>query len=251
MRIPYIVGNWKMNMGFDEAYDFLEALNEKYNLDSSEVMVGIACQAPLLVPMIAEFYDSDIRIGAQTCCNHEAGAYTGEISPQLLAECETDFCIIGHSERRQYYSETDEAINEKARLLLAHGITPIICVGETLEQFENNETKATIERQIAICCQDLALENCVIAYEPVWAIGTGKTATPEIAQKVCLLIRDKLRTMYQDLADKIIIQYGGSVNPGNIKELMACADIDGALVGGASLKIADFTKLIEYSKVLK
>ncbi|MDR1782546.1 MAG: triose-phosphate isomerase [Bacilli bacterium] len=247
MRIPYIVGNWKMNIGFDEAYDFLEELNKIYTTEMTHnIRVGIALQAPLLVPMIAEFYDGNFLIGAQTCCDHLEGAYTGEISPVILAECETNFCIIGHSERRQYYNESDEAINTKAKLLLECGIEPIICVGETLEQFENNQTKEVIEAQIEKCCKDINISECVIAYEPVWAIGTGKSATSKIAQEVCHLIREKIRMMYPEDADNVIIQYGGSVNSKNIKELMACEDIDGALVGGASLKIDSFKELIKY-----
>ncbi|MDR3215270.1 MAG: triose-phosphate isomerase [Bacilli bacterium] len=246
MRKPFIIGNWKMNMGFDEAYEFIDGLIERLSTQQLDVFVGIACQSPLLVPMIAEFYHEEIFLGAQNCNDHLSGAYTGEVSATILNEIETDFCIIGHSERRQYYNETNESVNKKAKLLLDYDIKPIICVGETLEQFENNHTKEVIEKQVKDCLKDLDIKKCVIAYEPIWAIGTGKTATTAIAQDICSLIRENLRAMYGDKADEVTIQYGGSVKANNIKELMACPDIDGALVGGASLNLDEFVAILTY-----
>ena len=241
MRKPIIIGNWKMNMSIAAGLAFIEQLNKI----ESTIDVGIACQAISLVQMKEKAHN--VLIGAQNVNDNVSGAYTGEISVDLLSEAKLDFCLVGHSERRQYYNESDEAVNKKAKLLLERNIIPVICVGETLEQYEANETKAVIEKQISIATKELAIEKCVIAYEPVWAIGTGKSATSQIAQDVCHLIREKISEMYDTKkADLVRIQYGGSVSPENIGELMACPDIDGALVGGASLKIDSMTKLITY-----
>lgn len=241
MRKAIIIGNWKMNMGLREGLTFLGALE---NVDT-DIEVGLAPQFVSLQVMINNA--DKVLIGAQNTHEAAAGAFTGEISSVLLKEIYADFCIVGHSERREYYNETDFKVNLKAKQLLEHDIMPIICVGETLAQFENNETNEVIKKQVNESCKDLNIENCVIAYEPVWAIGTGKTATSQIAQDVCLMIRNILSEMYSsDIANKVRIQYGGSVNADNIAELMACPDIDGALVGGASLDIDKFSKLITY-----
>lgn len=241
MRTPIIIGNWKMNMGIKEGVEFLKEL-ETLKFD---IQAGIGVQAISLVDMKKNA--SKVLIGAQNVHQELDGAYTGEISSELLAEANVDFCIVGHSERRQYYNETDENVNLKAKQLLSKDIMPVICVGETLEQYEANETKNVVEKQVEISCKDINIENCVIAYEPVWAIGTGKSATFEIAQNVCKIIREKLTEMYsQEDADKVRIQYGGSVKPETIADLMKCPDIDGALVGGASLKVASFEQLINY-----
>lgn len=241
MRKPIIIGNWKMNMGISEGLDFLKKLEK---VDFS-IEVGLGIQAISLISMKQQ--SNKVFIGAQNVHEQKNGAYTGEISCDLLKEANIDFAIIGHSERRQYYNETDNCINKKAQLLLQDNILPVICVGETLVQYEASQTKEVVEKQIEITCKDLDVSKCVIAYEPVWAIGTGKSATFEIAQNICSIIRNKLATMYtQELADKVRIQYGGSVNENNISELMACPDIDGALVGGASLKIESFMQLVNY-----
>jgi len=250
MRRPIIIGNWKMNMKILQGLNFLEDLEDiAKQMDKDYVLfdIGVAPQSIALRPMrlSAEY----ILIGAQNCSEHLSGAYTGELSAELLSEVRINFCIVGHSERRQYFNETDEMVNEKAKILLEQGVMPVICVGETLEQYEAGQTKEVIENQVEIAMKDLAIEKCVIAYEPVWAIGTGKTATAQIAQDVCLLIRSKIAEMYDlEKANKVRIQYGGSVNPENIKELMDCPDIDGALVGGASLKLDSFEKLIKYKE---
>lgn len=240
MRKKIIIGNWKMNMSLKNGLDFLKQLEQVKTTKE----VGIAAQAPSLYSMKQQA--SHILIGAQNVHEEKSGAYTGEISIELLQEMKIDFAIIGHSERRQYYNENDEKINLKAKQLLAHNIMPVICVGETLQQFEAGKTLDIINKQLEVACADLDIKNCVIAYEPIWAIGTGKTASVEIAQNICQAIREKISKMYSEKdAQDLRIQYGGSVNESNIKELLACPDIDGALVGGASLKIADFTKLIE------
>lgn len=240
MRKPIIIGNWKMNMGLKDGLIFLKELEQV----TTNKEVGIACQAPLLERMKANAHN--VLIGAQNVHEETKGAYTGEISVELLKELNVDFAIIGHSERRTYYNENDEKINLKAKQLQANNIMPVICVGETLEQFESGKTLEVINKQVEVACKDLDIEKCVIAYEPVWAIGTGKTATTEIAQNICSAIREKLSKLYNsEQANKVRIQYGGSVNESNIKDLLDSPDIDGALVGGASLKIADFIKLIE------
>ena len=242
MRKPIIIGNWKMNMAIAEGLEFIEQMNKI----STKIEVGIACQAISLLPM-KKAASQNVLIGAQNINDELKGAFTGELSVELLEEAKIDFCIIGHSERRQYYNETDETVNKKAKLLLERDLLPVICVGESLEQYEAKQTKEVIEKQVTSAIKDLDVSKCVIAYEPIWAIGTGKSATAQIAQDVCHLIREKIADLTsKETADQVRIQYGGSVNPENINELMACPDIDGALVGGASLKIASFEKLITY-----
>lgn len=242
MRKPIIIGNWKMNMSLADSLLFLQELDKiPFKID-----VGIAPQY-LALPAMLNAKASSVLLGAQNAHESLSGAYTGEVSVALLKEIKADFCIVGHSERRQYYNETDGKVNLKAKQLLAHDITPVICVGETLSQFENEETAQVIREQVEVTCANLEIDRCVIAYEPVWAIGTGKTATSQIAQDICHLIREILTEMYsKELATKVRIQYGGSVNPENIVELMNCPDIDGALVGGASLDLTKFEKLITY-----
>lgn len=242
MRQPLIIGNWKMNMSIADSVDFIKDLNETNN---SVAQVGLAPQYPCLNDMVKT--KGEILVGAQNVNDHLSGAYTGEVSVELLAELKVDFCIIGHSERRMYYNETDSAINTKAKLLLENKIMPVICVGESEEEYDNGKTSEVITRQIKESCADLDIKKCAIAYEPVWAIGTGKSATSEIAQSVCAQIRAILATMYDsNTADAVRIMYGGSVKETNIAEYMAQEDVDGALVGGASLKIDSFTSLINY-----
>lgn len=243
MRKPFIVGNWKMNMMQHDAIEFIKNLEHS----SGNVEVGIAAQAISLTNL--KNLNEKVLIGAQNVNDNISGAYTGEISADLLKEANIDFCIIGHSERRAYYNENDESINKKAKLLLEREITPIICVGESLKEYEANQTNDVIIKQVSIACANLNIENCVIAYEPIWAIGTGKSATSQIAQEVAYLIRMQLTKMYNATkASKVRIQYGGSVNAENINEYLSCLDVDGALVGGASLKIDEFTKLIKYGE---
>lgn len=241
MRKPFIIGNWKMNMLNSEAVAFINNLDQLPN----NVEVGIAAQAITLNNLVG--LNKQVLIGGQNVHHELKGAFTGEISAELLKEAQVDFCIIGHSERRAYYNENDEKINQKARLLIERSITPIICVGETIDQYEAGLTQEIIINQISIACADLEIEKCVIAYEPVWAIGTGKSATAKIAQDIALLIREQLTKMYsKQQSDQVRILYGGSVKPANIKEYLSCSDVDGALVGGASLIVEDFLKLVNY-----
>lgn len=240
MRKPIIIGNWKMNMSLKGGLSFLSKLEKNVN---EKIEVGIAVQSVSLVDMIS--HSNNVLIGAQNCFYEDAGPYTGEISPVLLKEIKTKFCIVGHSERRALFNETNEMVNKKACKLLDNNITPVICVGEMFEQHEKKQTKETIKKQIKECCQDLKVENCIIAYEPVWAIGTGETPRLDEIQAIGALIRSELTKMYSaKQAGQVRIQYGGSVSEENIKQLLELEDIDGALVGGASLKIKSFSKLI-------
>lgn len=240
MRKPIIIGNWKMNMSLKGGLSFLNKLEKNVN---EKIEVGIAVQSVSLVNMISQ--SNNVLIGAQNCFYEDAGPYTGEISPVLLKEIKTKFCLVGHSERRALFNETNEMVNKKALKLLENNITPVICVGEMFEQHEKKQTKETIKKQIRECCQDLKIENCIIAYEPVWAIGTGETPRLDEIQAIGALIRAELTKMYSaKQAGQVRIQYGGSVSEENIKQLLELEDIDGALVGGASLKIKSFSKLI-------
>lgn len=194
---------------------------------------------------------TNVKVGAQNVHFEEKGAFTGEISPKMLKEIGTEYVIIGHSERRQYYAETDESVNKKIKAALNHELKPIVCVGETLEQREAGITKDFVTTQVKNAFEGLEKEDAkkiIIAYEPIWAIGTGKTASKEDANEVCCWIREEIRSLYGDIADEIIIQYGGSVKSSNAKELFSMPDIDGGLVGGASLDAEDFSKIVNYTK---
>lgn len=194
---------------------------------------------------------TNVKVGAQNVHFEEKGAFTGEISPKMLKEIGTEYVIIGHSERRQYYAETDESVNKKIKAALNHDLKPIVCVGETLEQREAGITKDFVTTQVKNAFEGLEQEDAkkiIIAYEPIWAIGTGKTASKEDANEVCSWIREEIRSLYGDIADEIIIQYGGSVKSSNAKELFSMPDIDGGLVGGASLDAEDFSKIVNYTK---
>src|SRR5699024_8490575 len=190
-----------------------------------------------------------IKISAQTMHEADNGAFTGEISPTMLTDIGVSHVVIGHSERREYYGETNESVNKKTKAALTHGLVPIVCVGESLEQREANETMAVVEEQVTAALKDIAeadVKKVIIAYEPIWAIGTGKTATSEQANEVCSYIRSVVETVASnETAEELIIQYGGSVNPDNVDELLAKSDIDGALVGGASIEASSFIKLLE------
>jgi triosephosphate isomerase len=250
-RIPLIAGNWKMNKTVDEAVDMLVQLKDMIK-DVEGVEAAVCPTFTALYSVGKLLAGTNIALGAQNCYWEEKGAYTGEIAPPMLKEIGCQYCIIGHSERRQYFNETDENINKKATALYKVGIVPIICVGETLEQREKGVTMKVVETQIRGCLAGLPADKVVetvIAYEPVWAIGTGKTATPEQAQEVHAFIRSILTDLYgEDVAQKMRIQYGGSVKPDNVKELMAQPDIDGALVGGASLDAEKFSALIMFKQ---
>lgn len=248
MRTPLIAGNWKMYKTPREAVSFVEEL--KTAVDGVEGVDVLLCPAfPALVPVAEALSGSEIRLGAQNMYWETEGAYTGEISPGMIKEAGCTYVIIGHSERRQYFGETDEMVARKARAALDAGLVPIICVGETIDQRQAGRTGEVIERQVRGCLQGLQADEVgglVVAYEPVWAIGTGLTASPEDAQEVNALIRRLVEGLYNaETAQAARIQYGGSVKPGNAATLMAQPDIDGALIGGASLKVADFVGIIK------
>ena len=246
-RRKIIAGNWKMNKTPSETTALINEL--KPLVANDEVDVVFCVPAIDIIPAIDAAKGSNIQIGAENMYYEESGAYTGEIAPNMLTDVGVQYVIIGHSERREYFAETDETVNKKVLKAFEHGITPIICCGETLTQREQGIAIDFIRTQIKIAFQNVSADNAsnsVIAYEPIWAIGTGKTATTAQAEEVCKAIRECIKEVYgSDVAEKIRIQYGGSVNAGNAAELFAEADIDGGLVGGASLK-PDFGKIVNY-----
>ncbi len=249
MRKKIIAGNWKMNKTPSEAKKLIEEL--KPLCVNPEVDVVFCVPAIDIPAAISAVRGSKIKIGAENMYFEESGAYTGEVSPAMLNDLGIKYVIIGHSERREYFAETDETVNKKVLKAFEHGITPIICCGESLKQREQGITMDWIRMQIKIAFLNVTADQAkkaVIAYEPIWAIGTGKTATTEQAEEVCAGIRKCIQEIYdKKTANAIRIQYGGSVNAGNAAELFAQADIDGGLVGGASLK-ADFGKIVCYNK---
>lgn len=248
-RRKIIAGNWKMNKTPSEAKALVAEL--KPLVSNPDVDVVFCVPAIDIVPAMEAAQGTNISIGAENVYFEEKGAYTGEISPAMLKDAGVKYVIIGHSERRQYFAETDQTVNKKLLKLLEHGFTPIVCCGESLDQRESGITMDWIRMQIKIAFQGVAAEQAaktVIAYEPIWAIGTGKTATTEQAEEVCRGIRETIAGLYnQETAEKIRIQYGGSMNAGNCKELLGQPDIDGGLVGGASLK-PDFGQIVNYNK---
>ena len=249
MRKHIVAGNWKMNCTFDEADELINGIME--NLENSELPREtqlIVCPPFPYLEMTSDYAnDSYFMVGAQNVSDQEKGAYTGEVSAEMLESMEIDYCIVGHSERRGYYGETDKIVAAKVDQLLKHGLKPIVCVGEVLEEREAGKQLDVVKRQVEEGLFHLTAEQMkevVIAYEPVWAIGTGKTATPEQAQEIHAHIRSLLTAKYgRELADEISILYGGSCKPSNAKELFACPDIDGGLIGGASLKAEDFVAI--------
>lgn len=246
-RKKIIAGNWKMNMTPSEA---VALVNELKPLVANEDVDVVFCVPAIdIIPAMEAAKGSNICIGAENMYYEEKGAYTGEISPNMLVDAGVKYVIIGHSERREYFAETDETVNKKVLKAFEHGITPIVCCGETLTQREQGITIDWIRQQIKIAFLNVTADQAktaVIAYEPIWAIGTGKVATTEQAEEVCAAIRVCIGEIYDEAtAEAIRIQYGGSVNAGNAAELFAQADIDGGLVGGASLK-ADFGKIVNY-----
>ncbi|WP_462411041.1 triose-phosphate isomerase [Neobacillus sp. Marseille-QA0830] len=248
MRKPIIAGNWKMNKTLPEAKSFAEEV--KGLIPASDKMDSVICAPALFLQSLLEVTEgSEVKIGAQNMHFEESGAFTGEISPKALADLGVHYVIIGHSERREMFNETDESVNKKVQSAFKYNLTPIVCCGETLEQRENGETNQLVGDQVAKALQGLTEEQVkqtVIAYEPIWAIGTGKSSTSADANEVCAHIRQVVgKEFSEDVANAVRIQYGGSVKPENIKEYMAQPDIDGALVGGASLEPQSFLKLLE------
>lgn len=247
MRKKIIAGNWKMNMTPSEAVKLVEELKPLVNNEEADVVFCVP--AIDIVPVVEACKGSNIEVGAENMYFEEKGAYTGEISPAMLVDAGVKYVILGHSERREYFKETDEDINKKMKKAFEHGLTPIMCCGESLTQREQGITIDWIRQQVKIGFQGISASDAakaVIAYEPIWAIGTGKTATTEQAEEVCKAIRECIAEIYDEAtAENIRIQYGGSVNAGNAAELFAQPDIDGGLVGGASLK-PDFGKVVCY-----
>jgi triosephosphate isomerase len=251
-RIPVIAGNWKMNKTVGEAVDLVRQLKILIaKVDGVEVIVAPPFTA--LHAVREEAKGSLIRLAAQNLYWEEKGAFTGEVSASMIREVGCEFVIIGHSERRQLFGETDETVNRRIKAALGQGLKPIFCIGETLKERENEKTFSVIETQVKGGLKDLGEKEVLtitIAYEPVWAIGTGKTATPQQAQEVHRFIRETLGKRYsKDTAEKTRIQYGGSVTPENIKGLMEQPDIDGALVGGASLKADSFARIVRFKEM--
>lgn len=251
MRKPIIAGNWKMNLTASEAKVFAEAV--KNNIPSNDTVDSvIGSPALFLETLVDAAKGTDLKISAQNCYWENSGAFTGETSPAALADLGVDYVIIGHSERREYFHETDEDINKKAKAIFANGLTPILCCGESLETYEAGKTAEWIEGQITAGLADLTdaqVSSLVIAYEPIWAIGTGKSADATIADEICGVVRQTVAKLYgSEVASEVRIQYGGSVKPENIAEYMAKENVDGALVGGASLQTDSFLALLDAVK---
>lgn len=248
MRKPIIAGNWKMHYTVEEAVKVAKELKGLVKGASADVVI---CAPFIQLPaLVAELKGSNVKVGAQNMHFEEKGAYTGEISPGMLEALGVDYVVIGHSERRQYFNETDGDINKKLKKAFKHSLTPILCVGESLEQRESGTTEEVIRAQVVKDLEGLSADEAkevVIAYEPIWAIGTGKTATSEQANETIAAIRKMVADIFgAEVADAVRIQYGGSVKPSTIKEQMAMSDIDGALVGGASLLADDFAKIVNF-----
>ena len=248
MRTPIIAGNWKMHKSIKEGLAFIDAI--KADVANTDVEVLICAPYTLLQPLVAASVGTNIKIGAQNMHFEDKGAFTGEVTADMLLEIGVTHVIIGHSERRQYYNETDETVNLKTIKALAKGLVPVVCVGESLEEREAGSTKAVCKAQIEKAFANISSEDAkkvVVAYEPIWAIGTGKTASSQDANDVITYIREVLESLYSDeISEEIRIQYGGSVKPANVEEIMNESDIDGALVGGASLEAKDFVQLVNF-----
>ena len=242
MRKPIIAGNWKMFKTRDEALDFIYQVNNR--MPSLEDVDTVICAPFPVLRCLVKRQGENLRIGAQNMHFEECGAFTGEVAPAMLTSLGVTYVIIGHSERRAMFNETDESVNKKLHAAYKHGLVPILCVGEHLEERESGQTEAVIKEQIIKDLEGLTAEQVkelVIAYEPIWAIGTGRTATPEMANETCGYIRSLVKELYgEEVSEAMRVQYGGSVKTGNIAELMQQPDIDGALIGGASLVASDF-----------
>lgn len=247
IRRAIIAGNWKMNKTRPEAKELIEAMKPLVKDAGCEVVICVPYTN--LETAVELTKGTNIKVGAENCHFAKSGAYTGEISADMLTEIGVEYVVLGHSERRQYFGETDETVNKRTKAALEAGLKPIVCVGELLWERECGITEEVIARQIKLDFFGVTadeLKNCVIAYEPVWAIGTGKTATADQAEEVCGFIRDVLSKLYgKDVADTITIQYGGSMNAGNAAELLSKENVDGGLIGGASLKANDFATIVD------
>ncbi len=248
MRKPIIAGNWKMNKTIKEGVEFIAAIKDQ--VKDTDVEVVVCAPATLLKDLKLAAAGTNIKIGAQNMHFEESGAFTGEIAPAMLKEIDVDYVIIGHSERRQYFAETDETVNKKVLKALEVGFGPILCVGETLEERESGKMKDVVKVQIQKAFADVSAERAaevVVAYEPIWAIGTGKTASSADANDMISFIRSEIAKLYnEEVSEEVLIQYGGSVKPANVEEIMNESDIDGALVGGASLQPDSFVQLVNF-----
>ena len=247
MRKPFIAGNWKMNKTVSEAEELVKGLKNLVS-DVEDVEIAVCPPAIDLVSVQNIIKDSNVKLGAQNMHWEESGAFTGEMSGPMLKEIGTDYVILGHSERREYFGETDQSVNRKVKAAFSHDLKPIICVGETLEERKKGETENKVKKQVSSALAGLEkgqVSDVVIAYEPIWAIGTGESASAEEANNVISYIRGVIDHEYPGEAKKVRIQYGGSVKPHNVAEFMEQEDIDGALVGGASLTAEDFAGVIK------
>jgi triosephosphate isomerase len=245
MRSSLIAGNWKMNGNLQSVIELVEGIKAG---DAGQAELAVCPPAIFLMKVGEMLADTDIALGSQNVCDQAAGAFTGEISAAMLAECGCRYAIVGHSERRSLYQESDQLIAARFAMALSANLVPILCVGETLEQREQGVTEAVVASQIDAVIDVCGIEGigeAVIAYEPVWAIGTGKVATPEQAQAVHAFIRAKLALVAEEIAQRVRILYGGSMNPSNAAELLSQSDIDGGLIGGASLKAQDFLAIAQ------
>ena len=253
-RRPIIAGNWKMHHDHLIAIQVVQKLSyllEKEDFEGCDVVICPPFTDLRTLQTLIEADKLEFGLGAQNCYFEESGAFTGEVSPVMLAKLNVDYVILGHSERRQLFGDTDELVNKKVKAVLKQGMRPIVCVGETLDEREAGTTDARVSGQAKAAFEGIKAaqaEQCVVAYEPIWAIGTGRNATPDDANDTIGVIRGALRDLYGPTADAMRIQYGGSVKPGNIGELMAMPEIDGALVGGASLDPDDFARLVKWGK---
>lgn len=248
MRKPIIAGNWKMNKTYSEAKDLL---NEIAALELNSEVEAVVCPPFTNLALAKELLkDTNVEVGAQNAYFENSGAFTGEVSPAFIKDLGVKYVILGHSERREYFGESDELINKKVKAVLEAGLSPILCCGETLEERESNSQEAVVKAQLEVDLKDICeceFGNIVIAYEPIWAIGTGKTASADDAEEMCAFIRGYVKEAFgENAAEKVRIQYGGSVKPNNVQEIMSKENIDGALVGGASLEADSFSQLVNF-----
>ena len=250
MRRKVIAGNWKMNKSPADVIEFMKTFPSLVENTENEVILCVPFIDLEKTMELAK--NTNIKVGAQNVHFEDKGAYTGEVSPKMLQDIGVEYVIIGHSERREYYNETDESVNKKLKAAFSHNLKPILCVGETLNQREEKITKEFVTNQVKLALDGLTeneVKNLIIAYEPIWAIGTGKTASSTDANEVCTWIRNKIEELYgNNIAEDVIIQYGGSVKVNNAKELFTMPNIDGGLVGGASLDAEEFSKIVNYDK---
>ncbi|KGX92895.1 triosephosphate isomerase [Pontibacillus halophilus JSM 076056 = DSM 19796] len=251
MRKQVIAGNWKMNKLLGESEQFIDEVKGQVP-SADQVESVVVAPFTALHSLVQKTKGTDVKIGAQNMHFEESGAFTGEVSPEMLKDIGVEYVVLGHSERRELFGETDETVNKKTHAAFKHGLTPIVCVGESDEQRENNETFTVVENQVKNALEGLTTDQVkatIIAYEPIWAIGTGKTATAADANEVCAHVRQAVKEFAgEEAAEAVRIQYGGSVKPANVEELLGQSDIDGALVGGASLQPESFLALVEAGK---